>query len=281
MSFADRAVELLLPWRETRTPADARHVIASWAARSLVQYFVVERIAAIAWQTNDVSTTPPTVTKYDYAFNFISDLGANACQTQDFGAKYHRWICSPLFPVVDLSFIFLGVGVLIVAALITSEVLQCSGNQRQVADGQKKLKHLATHGVRLTMGAAGLGLIGVGAWPENDDPTMHGNSTGLFLIFAVISLVLLGYLWWKEQWTAAVWIFLFAIVAAWGGIGMLVLNHNDPDPTASLGVFERMVVYAFIAGMFVMGYTLSIGRRPGARYRRHPRPESAQALRSL
>ncbi|MGO4187381.1 DUF998 domain-containing protein [Pseudarthrobacter sp. TAF60_1] len=267
MSKIERAVELLLPWKESRTPGDARHTVAAWAARSLVQYFVIERLAIIMWGTmNDAHP------HYRYSFNFISDLGATMCQPQDPTTQYGRWVCSPLFPVVNLSFMFLGVGVIVTAALITGDVLKMAGRRlnpgevretKQPTAWQHKTRELTTQIMRVTLGIAGLGLIGVGSWPEDYNPTMHGNSTGAFLIFGVISLILLGFLWVRQDWISAAWIFTSAAVATVGGGMMLVLNHDNPTPDAVLGTWERLVVYGFIAGMFFMGYTLSNGPRAG------------------
>ncbi|MEW1820650.1 hypothetical protein AB0323_07630 [Arthrobacter sp. NPDC080031] len=132
--------------------------------------------------------------------------------------------------------------------------------------GQAPEKEPVLPGARLSS----FGLIGVGTWPETGDPTSHGNSTGMFLILGVISLFFIACRWLKDQTISAIWIFVFTACAIWGGITMLAVKRDNPDPAVLLGTWERMIVYGLIAGMFVIGYTLSIGRRPEARHQACP-----------
>lgn len=92
-----------------------------------LSYLLAETVAAAAWRT------PP----YDYAVNYISDLGVAGC-----GVEYSgRVLCSPLFAVMNAGFIvdgllFLLAGVLLAPLLgprlrvlfVVAVVLHSTGN---------------------------------------------------------------------------------------------------------------------------------------------------------
>lgn len=92
-----------------------------------LQYLVAESVAAAAWRT------PP----YDYAVNYISDLGVSGCGVEYAG----RVLCSPLSALMNAGFIvdgllFLLAGILLAPVLtrrlrvlfVVAVVLHASGN---------------------------------------------------------------------------------------------------------------------------------------------------------
>src|ERR1700722_19315337 len=66
-----------------------------------VQYFVVQLLVALRW-------SPP----YSISRNTISDLGNTAC-----GSWNGRYVCSPLHDLMNLSFIVLGITMLLGSVL--------------------------------------------------------------------------------------------------------------------------------------------------------------------
>ncbi|MDQ4502271.1 hypothetical protein [Sinomonas sp. ASV322] len=284
---------IFTPWTAARCPglADTRHIIGSWAARSLLLYFVVERVAAVAWV--DPTRQPPlNYVTYDYWQYFISDLGARGCQPRDVGSVYARNICSPLFPMMDLSLISLGAGIVVAAALITSTVLRVGGHHERFKDATTRptepgdvrisearrvarhvvgehfdhrvgWRHHVTNFTRFLMACAGASLVGVGAFPEDYNTPMHVYSTEAFLVCSVFTVLFLAVLWWTPRPFVAIAMFFTAIWASYGGYMLLALSWGwlDPNHAYPRGWYERSVVYGFIAGMSILGLTLGSGAR--------------------
>ncbi|MEA5456546.1 hypothetical protein SPF06_17605 [Sinomonas sp. JGH33] len=291
---------IFTPWTAARCPgpADTRHIIGSWAARSLLLYFVIERVAAVAW-VDPTKPPPSNYVTYDYAQYFISDLGARGCQPRDTGSIYARNICSPLFPVMDLSLIFLGIGIVIAAALITSTVLRVGGHHerfreataRPVGDGAGGVselrsigrhvlgehfghrvgwRHHLTNATRCFMGLAGVSLVGVGAFPEDYNTPMHVYSTEAFLACSVLTVLFVAVLWWTPRPVVSLAMIVSAGWATYGGAMLLALSWGwlDPNHAYPRGWFERCVVYGFIVGMSILGLTLGSGAKAERRARR-------------
>jgi hypothetical membrane protein len=103
--------------------------------------------------------------------NTISDLGNTAC-----GAYGGRLVCSPLHGVMNASFITLGVTMMAGSALI----LRQFGSNRGAAAG------LAA------MTISGLGVIMVGAFPENSVPAWHGTGAGVTFVVGNAGIIILG-----------------------------------------------------------------------------------------
>src|SRR5579859_1342754 len=113
MDLLQRTVTLLDDWSLSRNPdpADSRHIIGSWAAKSMLQYVAVEYLVHLTWED------------YDYSTNVVSDLGARGCE--DIAGHL---LCRTSFAVADLSFMFIGLGAIVAAFLITSAVLRVGGH---------------------------------------------------------------------------------------------------------------------------------------------------------
>ncbi|MGH7241264.1 MAG: DUF998 domain-containing protein [Candidatus Saccharimonadales bacterium] len=125
-----------------------------------LQYFVAQIVAAAAWHP-----------AYDWARNFISDLGNTAC-----GQYTDKFVCSPQHGLMNASFILLGVTMALGSLLIYTEFRESRAT-------------LIGFGM---MGLAGIGTVFVGAFPEN---TIHGLHTGgAFLALGVgnLGLIILG-----------------------------------------------------------------------------------------
>jgi hypothetical membrane protein len=108
---------------------------------------------------------------YSVSRNTISDLGNTACR-----AYGGRLVCSPLHGVMNASFITLGVTMMVGSVLILRQL----GRSRGAAVG------LAA------MTISGLGVIMVGAFPENSVPAWHGIGAGVTFVVGPLGILLLG-----------------------------------------------------------------------------------------
>ena len=125
-----------------------------------IQYFLAQVLVASRWSQ-----------PYSVVRNTISDLGNTACRP--YGG---RFVCSPLHGVMNASFIVLGVVMVLGSVLV----------RRRVSAGPA-----ATAGLAL-MVAAGMGVVLVGAFPENSVPALHGTGAGLFFVLGNAGLIILG-----------------------------------------------------------------------------------------
>lgn len=131
----------------------------------VVQFFVIHAIAEAAW-----------VRPYSWARNNISDLGNAHCALQS--EPEPRYICSPQHDLMNVSFIVLGV-LLVVGAALTGGVLWRRGSAAATA--------------RLLSAGAGVGFVLAGLAPADVNENQH--VLGAFLIMAAgnIGLVLAGF----------------------------------------------------------------------------------------
>lgn len=125
-----------------------------------VQYFVVQLVAAAAWDSG-----------YSWRFNVISDLGNSAC-----GQYAGRYVCSPDHILMNVSFIMLGLTMALGSLLIYQEF---------------KESRLSLIGFSL-MALAGFGTFLVGLFPENTIKFMHGLGAFFALFIGNVSLVVLA-----------------------------------------------------------------------------------------
>jgi hypothetical membrane protein len=111
-----------------------------------VQYAVAQLVVASAWN-------PP----YSWSNNYVSDLGSTACAMFAVPHGTAGYVCSPLHPVMNTSFI--AAGILTIAGAVLLNHLWPA-------------RRLATVALVLWI-LAGLGKIIVGAVPENTDSGLH------------------------------------------------------------------------------------------------------------
>lgn len=127
---------------------------------STLQYFIFQPIVAAAWKN-------PT---YNWFRNVISDLGNNVC-----GQYYDRLVCSPLHPLMNMSFIALGAATLIGSFCFYKTI------------AESRTAKLAFVGLMLD----GMGTILVGLYPENTVRPLHALGAALVFVvgnFAVLVL---------------------------------------------------------------------------------------------
>ncbi len=198
-----------------------------------VQFFIAQLIAQLAW------TTP-----YSLLHNYISDLGNTACRAVSITSPLY--ICSPLYKLMNVAFILLGV-TLIVGTVLTRNVFSPT--------------RLRAVGLIL-IGIAGIGPILVGLAPENVNTNVHVTGAAIQFIGGNIGLIMIGALLYQHY--QAPWGLCSMI---WGMIGLIALvlfmlcrltNHS-----LGLGVggWERVVVYPLPLWTIVMGFMLLAKRR--------------------
>jgi len=124
-----------------------------------LQYFVVQVIVAARF-----------IGGYSLSRNTISDLGNTSC-----GTVGDRYVCSPAHLAMNLSFVTLGITVVVGSALVHRAL----GNTRGVATG------FALFGV------GGVGVVLVGLFPENTVPVLHGIAATLPFFVGGLSLAFL------------------------------------------------------------------------------------------
>lgn len=127
---------------------------------SSVQYFIVQWVVAAAW------TIP-----FSLRQNFISDLGNTSC------APYAgRAVCSPLHDVMNLSFVVLGISVLVGGLALAATMPRRS----------------AAYYALVTYAITGIGTILVGFFPENTISLVHVAAAALPFTVGNVSLMVLG-----------------------------------------------------------------------------------------
>jgi hypothetical protein len=263
MNRVNSWIELLGGWSLGRPPrtSDARHMIGSWAAKAMLSFIVFEWVVQLGW--NGHST-------YSYAANYVSDLGAVHCG--DIGNPAARYVCSPSYAAMDLALIFIGVSVVVAACLITSPVLWIAAHAGDLDQAYKGLLR-APHGkirirpsrfaivtttiIRWSLALSGLAIFTIGAFPEDypdGQQSLGIHETGVRVLVAgiVVTLISIGVLWYKRT-DASLWFFGLAAVA---GVSAVLLAFTSGTTQLS-GLFERGVIYSFIAGLVILGFMLS------------------------
>lgn len=215
------------------TPSIARKVGAAALIVAAVQWVVGEAVAASAW------TNP----RYSYSHNFISDLGVPSCG----GELQGRTICSPLYAVMNTSFIAQGVLYAVAAVLLF-----------RLLPGLVSWVYLVlavVHGVGLTL----VGLVH-GSPEALADGSMqwHGLGAGLAIFGGNLVSIVVGCTLLRGR--AVRWLGITEVALGVFGLAsaLVLLTMMNIE---NAGVFERCSVYAFIAAELVAGVALlSVGR---------------------
>lgn len=186
-----------------------------------VQYFLIQIIAASAWDTH-----------FSLKINTISDLGNTVC-----GVFASRLVCSPLHDAMNASFIVLGFTMIVGSFFIPSEFRK------------SKLCRIGFYGMAL----AGFGTMLVGIFPENTIGYMHIIGATLPFLFGNISLVVFSYALHLppgfRYYTRASG--LIALIA-------LLVFLFDQYLGLGLGGMERVVAYPQALWLIAFGWYMSL-----------------------
>jgi hypothetical membrane protein len=191
---------------------------------SAIQFFAAQIFVAMRW-------APP----YSLARDTISDLGNTACGT--FSA---RPVCSPLHGLMNASFIALGVAMTAGSILIS----------RQFA----KIR-AATWGL-LAMATSGIGVVIVGAFPENSVPAFHGLGAATAFTIGNAALIIMAAV---PLLPVALRVYSFLS----GALAVLALAFYASGHYLGLGEggIERVVAYPQTVWLIVTGLFLLVRGR--------------------
>lgn len=199
---------------------DKKLLLGAWLWISSVQYFIVQLIVISAW------TVP-----YSFANNYISDLGNTDCGTYD-----GLMVCSPLWPLMNVSFVVFGVTMAVGTQLLRSVFVR------------SRLSTIAF----LLMILSGIGTVMVGLFPEN---TVSGAHTiGAFLGLGVgnLSALLLGVSLSSLPKSVRTYTMISGIVS----IAAFILFIYDVYLGLGRGGMERLISYPFTVWMIIFGITM-------------------------
>jgi hypothetical membrane protein len=189
------------------------------------QYFIVQILVGFAYKHT-----------YSLRSNTISDLGNTACSTYR-----HIIVCSPLHVGMNISFVLLGL------TMIVGAVLLEQGFSKQP---------IHTLGF-ICMGLSGLGSILVGLFPENTISAIHITGAGLVFLFGNIALLLLGATLQMPR-PLRYYTLLSGAIA----LGSLLLFLAHWHLGLGIGGVERLTAYPQTVWMIVYGvYTLATSRK--------------------
>ncbi|MDB5166312.1 MAG: hypothetical protein JWM37_384 [Candidatus Saccharibacteria bacterium] len=179
------------------------------------QYFIVQAIVASAWQT-----------PFSLRTNTISDLGNTVC-----GPYGQDYVCSPLHVLMNVSFICLGLTMIIGATLLM---------RGQTTRHRTGLFLLAI---------AGVGTILVGLFPENGIGALHAVAAALPFVLGNVALLLLANHPLQPRWLRMA-TYVSAIIALLCLVGFL----TGYTPVLLKGGIERIVAYPQTIWMMAFGF---------------------------
>ena len=191
-----------------------------------IQYYVVQLVVASAW-----SDANP----YSWAQNTISDLANTTC-----GPYGDRLVCSPLHPLMNASFLLLGI-----TMILGSWLLAKSASATAVKLGL------------LCMALAGIGTILVGLFPENSIAAMHVLGATLAFVLGNVGMLLIGI---GSNHTPKMLRYL-TIAAAVLGLAALAAFVLQAYGSLGIGGLERVVAYPQSIWMIATGLYLLIRKR--------------------
>jgi len=186
------------------------------------QYYVVEAFSAHKFPA------------YSFHTNFISDLGAIHCAAE---------MCSPRHAFMNASFCVQGLLILVGALLIRPLFRQ----------------NFSTLAGFILLPISGLGLIGVGLWPEDTNPGMHYAAAAAHFMGSGFGMLLLGRSLLARQRTR--WVGLFTFTSGFITLAATVLVWQKIGLGMGLGGMERVAAYPFTVWLVGMGIGMLTARR--------------------
>jgi hypothetical membrane protein len=187
------------------------------------QYFIVQLIVALGWPIH-----------YSFSKDAISDLGNTIC-----GMYGPRYVCSPFYSWMNISFIVLGATMIAGSTLIYQEFRKNNANKLAF----------------WLMAFAGFGTILVGVFPENTIGYFHSVGALLPFLFGNIALLIFGFSLglsgkFKIYTIASSLVALIALP--------LFLTHNYLG--LGLGGMERLVAHPQTVWLTAFGFYMSKDR---------------------
>jgi hypothetical membrane protein len=185
-----------------------------------LQYFIAQVIVASAWSI-----------PYSWTRNTISNLGNTMC-----GEYGPREICSPLNPLMNASFILVGLTMLAGAGLI----------YHQFRRGRASAIGFSF------MAAAGFGTVLVGLFPENTVSLLHFSGAMLPFLIGNIGIVILGLALEVPKWLR-----IYSVLSGLVSLVALVFWINHVYLGLDIGGLERIVAYPQTVWLIIFGFYAS------------------------
>ena len=201
-----------------------------------LEYWAIEAITALAWKTP----------MYNYAFNFISDLGVPSCSTFQ-----GRVICSPLHNLMNTGFIAQGV-LFFIASLLLLRLF--SGPSRYV------------YLVLALIYSIGFILVGTfhGSTAATENGTIVYHYLGAFMSILGGNIIAIGTgFQWRHLETPR-WFGRMSIVLGIIGIVSAVILFPTIGSIPS-GIPERISVYTILLWQILLGIVLLVDLRQRSR----------------
>lgn len=193
----------------------------SWIAS--LQFFIIQYVVAAGWPV-----------AYSWFNNAISDLGNTVCS--DYSQRY---VCSPGHGLMNFSFVFLGLTMMLGSLLIY--------------EGFKK-SYWSLLGFTC-MGLAGLGSILVGVFPENVSPGFHLAGAILPFLIGNLGMVVLGLVLDLPRWLR-----YYSVASGVVGLTAAWLFAMQMYAGLGLGGMERLAIYPQTTWLIVFGVYISSTR---------------------
>lgn len=189
-----------------------------------IQYVVAQILVAAAW-------SPP----FNWATHLISDLGNTAC-----GEYAGRYVCSPYYIAMNISFVVLGI-TMAIGSLLTYTQFQ-----------RTKLSLVGF----VMMALSGFGTMLVGLFPENTVAWLH--TVGAFLALGVgnLSLVVLAFAIHQAHKGFRIYTFISGFLSLLA-FGLFVSGESFG---LGAGTMERIVSYPHTTWLIIFGLYMVVTR---------------------
>ncbi|MES3035804.1 MAG: DUF998 domain-containing protein [Gemmatimonadota bacterium] len=191
-----------------------------------IQFFVAQVVVASAWPR-----------PFSLRFDYISDLGNTTCGAYPAGSSH--FVCSPWHVVMNLSFMLLGV-TMVLGAWLTRDAFPV-GWVRTLA--------------RALFAAAGVGVLVVGIYPENGDNARHVLGAGLNFVAGNIAMIVFGLALAQRPGEQRA-LTAFSLIAGTVGFVATLLFVSGHYLGIGLGGMERVAAYPMTVWQIVAGVSL-------------------------
>lgn len=171
---------------------------------------------------------------YSFAGSTVSDLGNTSCRTVRGDV-----LCSPWHAGMNAAFMWFGCTLALGALLFGARQLRGRAGTASVA----------------MWCVSGLGSIGVGLFPVNEDPTIHGLVALPIFVAQPLALLLMGLSLRDDRPLLARATYAVTAVSAIGSVGFGLLVGND---VPVIGAFERLGLWPGYLWVSVVA-VLSVG----------------------
>jgi hypothetical membrane protein len=194
-----------------------------------IQFFIVEIIVSHGWPV-----------PYNFSADAISDLGNSAC-----GLYSGRYVCSPYFTWMNVSFVVLGATMIAGSTLIYQEFAKSKLNKAAFT----------------CMALAGFGTILVGIFPENTINLLHSAGALLPFLLGNTALIIFGF-------SLGLQVKTYTITSGVIALAALVLFTTHIYLGLGLGGMERLVAHPQTVWLIAFGVYMSKDRFKKMRYKR-------------